>query len=112
MNNINFSELSRKMASSAFDSKEHAEFSRYILAHEKILDEAIRQGYKMPSKSVSGIVMLLNLNYIFVLTGDQCTGVGGDLSGRFPNGDGSLSGGGSQLRKLRSGAQMEGKPKK
>ena len=102
------------MESKAFDSKEYEEFTRYILAHEQILDEATRQGYKMPCKTGSGIIILLNLNYIFVYTGDQCSGVGGDLSGRVSkgdDGDGSLSDGGSQLPKLHSEAQLEGTPK-
>ena len=50
------------MASKPFKCIEHEEFSRFVMAHEQILDEAVEEGYKNykpATKSGSGIITIL-----------------------------------------------------
>ena len=50
------------MASKAFEKIEHEEFSQFVIAHEKIFDEAVKEGYKkykLATKSGSGIITII-----------------------------------------------------
>ena len=50
------------MASKPFEHLEHEEFSRFVKAHEQILDEAVEEGYKKyraATKSGLGIITIL-----------------------------------------------------